>query len=191
MNASPSSHPIEHGDPALDPGAFRRSLGQFATGVSIMATDAGGRPVGVTASSFSSLSLDPPLILWSISRTSRSFGPFSSARHFAVSVLAETQVDVSKRLSSASADKFEGVSWHRGLGGSPLIDGAVATFECSMEAVHDGGDHVLLIGRVLRHARYPGKALLYLQGRYAVADEHRMPAQFERIAPVPSAEDAA
>ncbi|MGK9055041.1 flavin reductase [Xaviernesmea oryzae] len=163
---------IEGGEPSEDPKAFRRTLGQFATGVTVIATEHQGRPVGVTANSFSSLSLDPPLILWSIARTSRSFSAFSAASHFCVSILGEYQIDVSQKLSSSKEDKFCDVSWRSGIGGSPVIAGAIATLECSTFAVHDGGDHIILIGRVLQHRRYPGRALLYAQGQYGVADEH-------------------
>jgi flavin reductase (DIM6/NTAB) family NADH-FMN oxidoreductase RutF/DNA-binding MarR family transcriptional regulator len=167
-----NSRPIDVGEPSEDPKAFRRTLGQFATGVTVIATEQDGQPVGVTANSFSSLSLDPPLILWSIARTSRSFAAFSAASHFCVSILGEHQIDVSQKLSSAREDKFSGVSWQPGIGGSPMITGAIATLECSAFAVQDGGDHIILIGRVLRHKRHAGKALLYAQGQYGVVDEH-------------------
>lgn len=163
---------LEGGDPAEDPKAFRRTLGQFATGVTVIATERDGQPVGVTANSFSSLSLDPPLILWSIARTSRSFQAFSAASHFCVSILGENQIDVSQKLSSSREDKFGEVDWSAGIGGAPVIGGAIATLECSTDAVHDGGDHIILIGRVLRHCRYAGKALLYANGQYGVSDEH-------------------
>ena len=164
--------PIEGGEPSEDPKAFRRTLGQFSTGVTVIATERDGQPVGVTANSFSSLSLDPPLILWSIARTSRSFTAFSEATHFCVSVLGEHQIDVSQKLSSSRDDKFSEVSWQSGIGGSPVITGAIATLECSTFAVQDGGDHIILIGKVLRHRRHGGKALLYAQGQYGIVDEH-------------------
>ena len=171
INAMPAEA-IEHGDPAADPRAFRRALGQFATGVTVIATQADGKPVGVTANSFSSLSLDPPLVLWSIARTSRSFATFSGAAHFCVSILAADQIDVSQKLSGASEDKFADVSWRPGTGGAPVIDGAAATLECSTETIYEGGDHIILIGRVVRYARYPGDVLLYAQGQYGIVEEH-------------------
>lgn len=163
---------LEQGDPAEDAKAFRRTLGQFATGVTAITTATPDGPVGVTANSFSSLSLDPPLVLWSIARTSRSFGAFSEAAHFAISILGENQIDVSQKLSSSSDDKFNGLEWSPGKGGSPVIAGALATVECATETVHDGGDHIILVGRVLRHQRFAGKPLLYAQGQYGVVDEH-------------------
>jgi flavin reductase (DIM6/NTAB) family NADH-FMN oxidoreductase RutF/DNA-binding MarR family transcriptional regulator len=163
---------IETGEPGEDLKAFRRTLGQFATGISVIATEQAGCPIGVTANSFNSLSLDPPLILWSIARTSRSFAAFNDASYFCVSILGEDQIDVSQKLSSSKEDKFSDVDWSAGIGGAPIITGAIATLECSTHAIHDGGDHIIVVGRVHRHTRYDGKVLLYAQGQYGVVDEH-------------------
>ncbi|MGV6874566.1 flavin reductase [Pseudochelatococcus sp. B33] len=156
----------------IDPRAFRQCLGQFATGVTVITTLTDGRPVGVTANSFSSLSLDPPLVLWSIGRKSRSFHAFEAAEHFAINILAADQVDVSQRFSSAAEDKFEGFTWSAGHAGLPLIPGAIAHLECSAAAAHQEGDHILLIGRVLRFVSMSGSPLLFAQGRYGVVEEH-------------------
>jgi flavin reductase (DIM6/NTAB) family NADH-FMN oxidoreductase RutF len=172
MLAKPYTQAIDEGDPAADMRAFRRCLGQFATGVTIITTETGDVRAGVTANSFSSLSLDPPLVLWSIARTSRSCATFEKASHFTINVLAADQIEVSQRFSSAETDKFVGVEWERGVGGSPVLPGAVAVLECSRETVYEGGDHIILVGRVLRYARYPGKVLLYAQGQYGVTEEH-------------------
>lgn len=163
---------LEQGDPANDPRGFRRCLGQFATGVTVMTATVDGGQVGVTANSFSSLSLDPPLILWSIARSSRSFSAFEKADHFAVNILAAEQIDLSQRFASTSDDKFEGVLWEPGSCGSPLISGTTGILECRSEARHAGGDHLILIGRVVRFVRYPGEGLLFAQGRYAIAGTH-------------------
>lgn len=163
---------IEAGDPRTDSKAFRRTLGQFATGVTVITTHSDGKPVGVTANSFSSLSLSPPLVVWSIARSSSNFQAFSRASHFAISILGEDQIEISQRFSRSGEDKFAGVSWRPGAGDAPLIDGAVATLECSAERSYDGGDHIILVGRVLHHARYDGAALLYAQGQYGIVDEH-------------------
>lgn len=174
-DTGPVSQPenlIESGDPSANSRQFRGSLAQYATGVTIITTNAGGSLAGVTANSFSSLSLDPPLVLWSIARTSRSFDAFSSARHFAINVLGADQVGVSQHFSSKETDKFAGSAWHPGRNGVPLIDGAIATFECSVEAVHDGGDHVIIVGRVDHYAWYRGEPLVFAQGRYSIASEH-------------------
>ncbi|MDI6029144.1 flavin reductase [Corticibacterium sp. UT-5YL-CI-8] len=171
---SDQDHPalVEQGDPAEDPKSFRRTLGQFATGVTAVTTTTSAGPIGVTANSFSSLSLDPPLVLWSIARTSRSFEAFRQSSHFAVSILAEDQMAVSQTLSSSSEDKFGSLGWSKGVDGVPIITGALATVECATETLHDGGDHIILVGRVLRHRRFTGKPLLYAQGQYGVVDEH-------------------
>lgn len=163
---------LDAGDPTLDSRGFRQCLGQFATGVTVMSTSHDGTLSGMTANSFSSLSLDPPLVLWSINKSSSNCRAFSNADHFAVSILSDQQIEVAQRFARSGGDKFDGVAWRAGLGGVPVIEKAVATFECSREAVHDGGDHLLLIGRVLRYERYTGDALLFVQGRYGVADDH-------------------
>lgn len=166
------SEAAEAGDPAEDGRAFRRCLGQFGTGVTIMTTGDQGSPAGLTANSFASLSIDPPLILWSIARTSRSFERFEKASHFAVNILSAAQVDVSQRFASSEADKFAGVAWQPGRLGSPVLNGAIAALECETDAVHDGGDHLILIGRVRHFARFARDPLLFAQGRYATAQDH-------------------
>jgi flavin reductase (DIM6/NTAB) family NADH-FMN oxidoreductase RutF/DNA-binding MarR family transcriptional regulator len=163
---------VEHGDPTQDLRAFRRCLGQFSTGVTVMTTICGGKPVGITVNSFASLSLEPPLILWSIATTSRSFSAFEQSTHFAVNVLAVEQVDLSQRFASSAEDRFEGVAWSAGAGGAPILADILASLECETDAVREGGDHAILIGRVTRYVRFSGNALLYSQGRYAVAEDH-------------------
>ena len=160
------------GDPSLDSRDFRRCLGQYATGVTVVTTLSGGWPVGVTANSFSSISLDPPLISWAISRRSRSFSAFESAKHFAVNFLASDQIHLSRRFASRDHEKFAGVEWASGRDGAPLLAGAVAHLECGCEASHAGGDHLILIGRVRRYALFDAEALLFAQGRYGVAEDH-------------------
>lgn len=172
MLTNARSAAIEEGDPLHDARAFRRCLSQFATGVTVITAETDGTRVGVTANSFSSLSLDPPLVLWSIARTSRSFAAFERSRHFAVNILTTDQIEVSQRFSSADTDKFAGVAWRPGMHGTPVIDGVAAVFECSTEQIYDGGDHIILIGRVHNYARYAGKVLLYSQGQYGIAEDH-------------------
>lgn len=170
----------ETGDPALETRAFRRCLGQFATGVTVMTTAIGGKPFGVTANSFASVSLDPPLVLWSIGRTSRSFAAFEQSDRFAVNFLAAGQIHVSQRFASSAEEKFEGVEWTPGQHGVPVLDGVAGYLECRCGARHDGGDHVVVIGRVERFRRYDREVLLFCQGRYGVVGEHpaqRLPVQ--------------
>ena len=153
---------------------FRAALGSFATGVTVVtAPRRSGGYVGLTCNSFSSVSLTPPLILWSLSRQSASFTAFVEASHFAVSVLSADQVDLSRKFSKAADDKFCGVSFSLGAGDAPLLDGAVAHFECRNERHHDGGDHVIFIGRVLRCSRFPRSPLIFCQGQYGAL--HTLP----------------
>ncbi|MFA7429586.1 MAG: flavin reductase family protein [Rhodospirillaceae bacterium] len=152
---------------ALDLRAFRTALGGFATGVGVVtARDTGGRPVGMTINSFSSVSLDPPLVLWSIGRTSPSFAVFTTAKHWAVNVLAEDQEALSNTFARPAPDKFEGVDWAPGMAGAPLLAGTVARFECRTEHLYDGGDHIILVGRVEAFDHAGGKPLLFTGGRY-------------------------
>ena len=164
------THPTEN---APDPGVhlhFRSCLGVFATGVTIVATRApDGSPVGLTVNSFNSLSLDPPLVLWSLRREARNLEAFVRATHFSVSVLAAGQLELARRFAVSAPDRFEGVTHHEGLGGCPLIDSAIAWFECETEARQEFGDHLLFVGRVRRCARVPGVPLLFSQGDFGQA----------------------
>jgi flavin reductase (DIM6/NTAB) family NADH-FMN oxidoreductase RutF/DNA-binding MarR family transcriptional regulator len=159
----------ESGDPTQDPRAFRRALAQYPTGVTIITASSGDRQVGVTANSFSSVSLDPPLVLWSIDRKSTSFDTFLEATHFAVNVLSEDQTDLSTRFSRTSETKFDGVDWLAGTGGAPLLNGVAAQLVCKREIEHDGGDHIILIGRVEQYNRFEQEPLVFAKGRYALA----------------------
>ncbi len=173
-------------NPAIDPAAtnpvalpdqptpqvLRAALGRFATGVTIITCrDAAGAPVGLTANSFASLSLDPPLVLWSLRKASGSLAAFEAAPHFAINVLAETQVDLSRRFASSVADKFAEGVWADGLGGAPVLAGCTAVFECATATRHDAGDHVLFIGRVLRLADLSVAPLLFQGGHYRMMGE--------------------
>ena len=147
---------------------FRETLGRSPTGVTIVtALSPDGTPIGVTISSFNSVSLTPPLILWSLSTESPNFAAFRQASHFAVNVLAADQQALSDRFASRSNDRFADLAVRPGLGGAPLIDACCAWFECSAEAHYPGGDHVIFIGRVERFA--PGEAqspLVFHRGGY-------------------------
>lgn len=155
---------------AIEPGALRRAFGHFATGVTIVTTrDAGGAPVGVTASSFNTVSLAPPLVLWSVARNAYSFSAFAQADHFAVHVLAAGQRDLSDRFARPATDKFGGLALGQGHGGVPLLPGAPVVFECAAEHRYEGGDHLILVGRVLRitESDAADAPLLFHRGRYA------------------------
>ncbi len=164
-----SSTALETGDPKQDPAAFRRSLGQFGTGVTVVTAAADGKLVGMTANSFSSVSLEPPLVLWSAKRTSQSFATFAAATHFAVNVLASDQIPLSKHFGRSGGDKFVDVPWRAGIAGAPILDGILCSFECRKSAEYPGGDHLIMLGEVERFARYERNALLFAQGSYCVA----------------------
>lgn len=137
-------------EPAIDIAEFRRALGAFVTGVTVVTTiQPDGSPRGFTANSFTSVSLDPPLILVCIAKTASSYAVFSQTKHFAISVLAEDQKAVSGVFASKAADKFSQVAWHRRVTGAPVMEGAAASFDCATHEVIDAGDHIILIGRVL------------------------------------------
>lgn len=147
--------------------ALRDALGTFATGVTVVtALDADGRAVGLTVNSFNTVSLDPPLILWSLSLASPNLEAFRRASHFTVNVLAADQQAVSERFAQRGADKFADLDWRSGLGGAPLLPGCCATLECRNDAQHAGGDHLIFIGRVERFARREAAPLLFHGGRY-------------------------
>ena len=153
--------------PALDPMELRRCLGSFVTGVTVItALDAHGQPEGITANSFSSLSLDPPLIVWSLRLNARSFLTYQHAQHFAVNILAQDQVPISNRFASSGVNRFEGIDYQAGLGGVPLIAGCASYLECSLQATHPGGDHLLFVGRVERISTHDSKPLAYGNGGY-------------------------
>jgi flavin reductase (DIM6/NTAB) family NADH-FMN oxidoreductase RutF len=161
---------------------FRDALGLFPTGIAIVtAIDADGRLGGVTVNSFTSVSLDPPLILVSLARTSRSLDVFDAAQHFAVSLLREDQRHASTVFASTTADRFAEVAHRSGIGGCPVVEPYLVAFECEVFARHDGGDHVLLLGKVLRLASAAGampRPLLYFRGQYRELSE-----QHAEIAP--------
>ncbi len=154
------------------PQALRAALGRFATGVSIITcAGPGGAPVGLTANSFSALSLDPPLVLWSLRLASSSLAAFDAAPHFAVNVLAESQVDLSRRFAASQGDKFAEGAWGPGLGNAPVLAGCAAVFECEVATRQVAGDHVLFIGRVLRLADLAVAPLLFQGGHYRMLGE--------------------
>ncbi len=163
---------LEGGDPAADSRAFRRSLGMFATGVTVVTARAGDALVGVTANSFTSVSLDPPLVLWSIDKASTSLPVFMAGTHFAVNVLAQGQMALSNHFAKTAPDKFDAVDWTPGAGGAPLIPGTAAVFECRRAVEHDAGDHILMVGHVERHARFDRDVLLFHGGKYKAATAH-------------------
>jgi flavin reductase (DIM6/NTAB) family NADH-FMN oxidoreductase RutF/DNA-binding MarR family transcriptional regulator len=164
--------PVEAGDPANDSRLFRRCLGLYGTGIAVITIETEGRRAAVTVNSFASVSLDPPLVLWSISHGSRSYPLFKNGGHFAVNILASTQMNVSRHFSAKVEDKLADVEWSSGEFGSPLLDGCLAHFECETYSQVEGGDHTILIGLVRRVSRFEGEPLLFAQGQYSIAYSH-------------------
>jgi 3-hydroxy-9,10-secoandrosta-1,3,5(10)-triene-9,17-dione monooxygenase reductase component len=153
--------------PPVTPQALRIALGRFATGVTIVSCRAAdGGCVGLTANSFNALSLEPPLVLWSLRRSSPNLAAFQAAPSFAVNVLAENQVELSRRFASPAIDKFAEGAWAEGLTGAPLLAGCAAVFECERVSHQEAGDHVLFIGRVLAAAEAPVAPLVFQAGHY-------------------------
>ncbi len=155
---------------------FRKALGTFATGVTIITTrTADGRLVGLTANSFNSVSLDPPLVLWSLANNSGSYDVFRDAQHWAVHVLGADQEDLSGRFARRGEDKFAGIEVDEGLGGAPLLRGCAARFQCRTASQYQGGDHLIFIGEVLAFDRDEAAPLVFHGGKYAHATRRDPP----------------
>ncbi|VVN39786.1 p-hydroxyphenylacetate 3-hydroxylase, reductase component [Pseudomonas fluorescens] len=157
----------------FDPRAFRRALGNFATGVTVVtAADSNGRQVGVTANSFNSVSLDPPLVLWSLDKRSNSHEVFEQASHFAVNVLAADQIDLSNNFARPKDDRFAEIAYEPGAGGAPVFADCSARFHCENYQQVDGGDHWIMIGKVVAFDDFGRAPLLYHQGAYSMVLPH-------------------
>lgn len=154
----------------FDTREMRDVLSSFSTGVTIVTTSDGrGAPVGMTASSFNSVSMEPPLILWSVARSALSSEAFRSASHFAVHVLAVDQVELSNRFAKSGADKFSGTAYRIDRNGVPLLEGAAGRFDCRTWQVYEGGDHWIIVGEVEGIARENKDGLVFSAGTYATA----------------------
>ena len=147
---------------------FRDVMGRFATGVTVVTTANDGRLDGFTASSFSSLSLDPPLVLVCLGTDSACHEVFTEGGCFAINILSVEQADLSVRFSSVVGDRFQGIEHSRWVTGAPILDGAIAAIDCRLHAVHEGGDHSILVGRVERLGaiREEAEPLIYYRGAY-------------------------
>lgn len=156
----------------FDPMEFRNACSSFATGITVVTTmNQAGEPVGMTANSFSSVSLDPPLVLWSVGHQARSFETFSQAKHYAVHILHKGQEAISTRFASQGEDKFQGLTWTIGSVGCPILPDYAVCFQCQMEHVYPGGDHNILVGRVIAlDNRGHEDALLFFRRNYYQLD---------------------
>ncbi|TKB46191.1 flavin reductase family protein [Thalassotalea mangrovi] len=155
--------------PEIDPREFRSALGKFPTGVTIITTkNDNDEYIGITASSFNSVSLNPPLILWSIDKNARSLSSFPNDGHYAVHVLNEQQQELSNTFARQGADKFSGLEVTEGIAGVPLLAGVCGRFQCKCEHQYDGGDHIIMVGRVLNYETCDNhKPLVFHSGNYA------------------------
>lgn len=155
--------------PFLDTRSLRDALGEFATGIAVVTARSGdGTPVGVTINSFASVSLEPPLVLWSLGLHSPSLAVFESCSHYAINILAADQVEFSQRFSQSQSDRFAGLDVKVGAGGTPILPGCSACFECRNEMRYPGGDHVILMGHVENFRRDEKPPLIFHGGRYRV-----------------------
>lgn len=160
----------------IDSKALRNAFGHFATGVTVVTTmgqdpDTGAaKPVAMTANSFSSVSLDPPLVLWSIDKGSKSFDAYTNNEHFAIHILHRGQEALSNRCASRDIDKFEGIEWQKGIGDAPLFSDYSCRFQCRVEHRYEGGDHQIIVGRVLDYDcntdSETHQPLLFFKGQY-------------------------
>jgi flavin reductase (DIM6/NTAB) family NADH-FMN oxidoreductase RutF len=161
---------------------YRRALAQFATGVTVVTTrSAEGKPVGLTVNSFNSVSLEPPLVLWSLALKAGSLEPFRHCPHYAVSMLAADQLEVAKTFADSHVDRFAATRWHVGPFELPIIDGAVAALIVANRSQHVEGDHVILVGEVVTYDAPGGAPLIFHDGRYiSQAVEQPLPRAFRK-----------
>jgi flavin reductase (DIM6/NTAB) family NADH-FMN oxidoreductase RutF len=153
---------------AIDKIEFRNALGNFATGITVItAKGPDGQLLGITANSFNSVSLDPPLVLFSLDRGAYSLKAFQASGAFAINVLCEDQQHLSSNFARSLAEKWVGVEYETWDTGAPILAGAIAAFECEIHSMYDGGDHIIFVGRVLRLRADPQRRpLLYFRGKY-------------------------
>ena len=163
MSPSPEAQP-----PSFSSAEFRAALRTFATGVTVItALDASGAPVGVTANSFNSVSLTPPLVLWSLSRQASTMSAFSRGSHYAINILAADQRHVAERFSRRDIDRFDGIAMRTGASGAPILDGVMAAFECFNRSQYEEGDHIIFVGEVEHcHHRDGALPLIFHDGKF-------------------------
>lgn len=164
-----TAHMTNFAQEPIDARHLRAALGRFATGVTVITTrTASGKLEGLTANSFAAVSLDPPLISWSLRRSALSFAGFLGANHFAVNVLCAEQHALCRHFTTPRLDKFEDIAFTEGVHGAPILVGSLATFECRTETTFEGGDHLIFIGRVIRAAYRDGEPLIFSAGRFCL-----------------------
>jgi flavin reductase (DIM6/NTAB) family NADH-FMN oxidoreductase RutF len=156
----------------VDTWDFKQAVGAFTTGVTVVTTCDEGTRYGLTANSFASVSLEPPLVLFCVDLRAPSLSGFSRSQHFAINVLASDQEHIAKRFARPAEDKFAGLAWRVGVFGAPLLDRCIAHIECKLEHWFESGDHAIVIGRVHRVKFYAGEPLIFHRSRFGtvVAD---------------------
>jgi 3-hydroxy-9,10-secoandrosta-1,3,5(10)-triene-9,17-dione monooxygenase reductase component len=169
-SALPSSASPDAAQP-INPTTFRQALGQFPTGVTVVTAEAGDHPVGMTANSFSSVSLDPPLVLWSVAQSSPSHDSFVAADAFAIHFLGADHGELAMRFGRRGSDKFADIDHRPGITGAPLIDGLAPIFECKTWARYAGGDHTILVGEVVRFVEHNHDPLVFHSGQMRRIDK--------------------
>jgi 3-hydroxy-9,10-secoandrosta-1,3,5(10)-triene-9,17-dione monooxygenase reductase component len=171
MTAHPDLTPVA----SIEPRAFRETLGHYPSGITIIAGHDGSRPIGFTCQSFYSVSMAPPLISFSVMRTSTSYPPIRATGRFSVNVLAGDQTAISDQFARSGTDKWNAVGWEPSAAGNPLIRGSLMWLDCAIHAEHEAGDHVIVVGEVLDtsdHAAEDEVPLLFYRGRYRHLGEH-------------------
>jgi flavin reductase (DIM6/NTAB) family NADH-FMN oxidoreductase RutF len=152
---------------AIDSQELRRILGHFPTGVTVITTkDLAGAPFGLTANAFTSLSLNPPLILVCVDKAAQCYSCFADSNVFTVNFLREDQEEISRRFATKGADKFAGLNWHEGENGAAVLDGAIGYLECKIVESYEGGDHTIIVGAVLNGVAGGDRPLLFFRGKY-------------------------
>jgi flavin reductase (DIM6/NTAB) family NADH-FMN oxidoreductase RutF len=167
-----SSKAIQDRFVPVDTWLYRRTCAQFTTGITVVTVlDNLGHPHGMTLNSFSSISLEPPLVMVSIDLRNAILGHFISSSWFAINILADHQENLSRRFSTPVEDRFIGVNWHAGISGTPILDGTLAYLECSVVRTFEAGDHTVLIGEVRQAGYVEGKPLIYFDSGYRGLNE--------------------
>ena len=158
---------------AFDTREFRSCLGSFTTGVTVVTSkDLDGGYVGVTANSFNSVSMDPPLVLWSLGKSARSLPAFETAKYFAINILASDQMDISNHFATQQEDKFGSIQFQNGIDDLPLLAGCAATIQCETSMVYEGGDHIIIVGKVIEFNEFNKPGLAFSKGKYALSQPH-------------------
>ena len=151
----------------IDQATFRTVLGHFATGITVITALLDGEPVGLAANSFTSVSLDPPLVLFCAAKSSTTWPSIQKAGVFCVNILSDTQEDVSRLFAAKGADRFQALGYHSAATGAPVLHDALAYIDCRIEGEHDAGDHIIVVGRVLAlELQHEGRPLLFFRGGY-------------------------